>query len=446
VRSGDAGLLHPLVTWIGNRGLRWFYRELCYIGLDRVPADGPVLLVGNHPNDIPDTLLGYGVTRRRLRYVATLSAAASAIARITYEGLGIIPVARVRDARALRRRGVDVTAVNDAALDAVVGALVSGSAVGVFPEGGVQDLPHLGSIRRGVAQMIHKTLVDGAIECLRVVPFGIRYDAPRVPRSDVTVLIGEPVTVRADDIRDDPLALTRLTTLVREALWSVTRNADSWAAADERDQATAAVAAARGRAAGAVRVVAATEDALEMTPEQRRLVGTLADAVADAGGIPTSPRDHARVLHAAGVEDAEGAWPFWPALWLATPVGLLGWALHAPVFAVTWSLAHRLAKTRADLVARAFVPGLYLILLWYLLLVALLATGLHATGRAGWWALFALPLLPRLGDIGVWWRDGLGAWRVRQRVRAWPTGARQALCAAAAALRHAASSRTPPSA
>ena len=103
------------IRWISRRALRWFYRELRFVGRGRIPAQGPVLLIGNHPNDLPDVLAGFFTTPRAVRYVATISATTLPLAAATYRGLGVIPVMRVRDVRKMRARGVDVAQVNTVA-------------------------------------------------------------------------------------------------------------------------------------------------------------------------------------------------------------------------------------------------------------------------------------------------------------------------------------------
>ena len=36
---------------LGGLALRWFYREIEVIGMERLPVEGPMLLASNHPND-----------------------------------------------------------------------------------------------------------------------------------------------------------------------------------------------------------------------------------------------------------------------------------------------------------------------------------------------------------------------------------------------------------
>lgn len=477
-RPRSEGWLYPAVRWVSRRALRWCFREVHITGAEQLPAAGPVLLVGNHPNDVPDVLLGYFTTPRRVRYVATISMIVSPIARATYAGLAVIPIVRVRDARRMRERGVDLAAVNSAALRRVGETLHRGDVVGIFPEGGVQSLPHLGSIKQGVARMILQAFHDHDLPALTVVPFGCQYEAPATVRSDVIVRIGAPVRLTASDWLGRPDAVAGVTTLVREALLGVTRNSTSWAAADARDRAAAAMAALLTTSQGpggprllaiasevhvvvgswwrereqptteepgsappvpadaGPRAVRPTKATLDEPLERWHLTAErMADAVDEAGGIATSARDHARVLHAAGMSGVDAAWPSRVAWSLQAPVALLGGVMCAPLFLAIRHLAHRRTASDSEPLPRHIIPGVYLALMWPLLVAISMALAVPTLGGSAWWGLVALVALPRLGDLFLHWHDALGAWRLRRRVRRWSPARRQALMTDAASLR-----------
>ncbi len=443
-------LFHRLVAWISRRCLRWFYREQAVIGRERIPAHGPVLLIGNHPNDLPDVLLGYATTARPLRYVATISAATNPVARWVYRGLGVVPVARARDVRKMKALGLDITSMNREAAAALHQALASGDAVGVFPEGGVADTPEIGVLRTGVARMVLDAFEAGAIDDLTIVPFGVQYEAPRTWGSDVVVAVGDPWSLaawrdarRADGHASNAVALAER---MRASLRSVTRNSPTWEAAEWRDLAIAAQAAATA-APGTLRTVqvvlaqrdwplpadgAETPDVLHAPPHAQEaareqsvdhapdlpapLVRRQAARVARAGGIPTSARDHARVRHATGLP-ADAAVPPWWRIALWTPVAAAGWFVHAPLFRLVATLADRGKTCRTDHVIRRFVPGVYVVVAWYLLVGFAL---LVAADAAGVEPLLALPIflsLPRLGDAAVTWRHWLRARLLIRRAR-----------------------------
>ena len=234
--------------------------------------------------------------------------------------------------------------------------------------------------------------------------------------------------------------------LMRDALMSVTRNAPTWEHAAARDRLVACVAAVICSPSESImefasRIQTECESVIEGRSDAGDSLAQLSDsivaAVERAGGIPSSPRDTARVLAAAGVTGGAPAWPSLITSVAAAPFALLGWLLHGPAFAYVWRQAQRTARDRTEIVARAFLPGLYLILCWYLALGLFFAVGLYAIGQSAWFAIPAVMVLPRLGDLALSWRDAIDALRLRRRVANWLESDRAPLRSSAGALRAA---------
>ncbi len=455
--------LSRFIHWVSRRALRWSYRSVRYVGRERIPRAGPVLLIGNHPNDLPDVLAGLFLTPRPVRYVATISATMMPLASATYRALGVIPITRIRDVRKMRERGVDAAAVNATAFAAVQTAFAQGDVVAVFPEGGVHDTSFLGPFRHGVSKMALSSIENGATTDVTVAPFGLQYEAPQLLRSELTVVVGAPISLRAwaDRERDAgrmPLA-SSLSRALQDALIAVTRNSNSWDDAACRDRLIAAVAGVSAGQRPLAEYTAqiqrrcswlvASQSASDASHEVRwrTIAHAIGVAVRRAGGIDTSALDAARVLAAArptGLaqdgSEAHHADPRWPARTplLATALpALLGLALHAPIWAITRWNARRSMQVRTDYVAKAILPGLHLIFLSYLLLGGLFALGFRAVGWSSGWAVPLVMLLPRLGDLGLWWRDGVRGLALRARVARWSSAERAALQTAAEQLRAA---------
>ena len=447
------------VRWLSRRALRWYYREMLFVGRDRIPATGPVLLVGNHPNDLPDVLAGFFTTPRPVRYVATISATTLPLAAATYRGLGVIPVARVRDARKMRAKGVDVGAVNHAAFEALRDAFRAGEIVGVFPEGGVHDAPYLGAIRTGAAKMALEASDNGALFDVTVVPFGMQYEDALRPRSDVIVAVGEPFSLRGWLADSDDRSAVAFAERLRQALLGVTRNSSTWERAGARDRLVAAVAATcappaesllefAGRVQHACARLVAGDDLSEAESARRdatvvqwqTITNELGTDVLSAGGHPGSARDTARVLAAAELTAASSVHAAWPNLAvtvLLAPAALAGLVLHAPLWALVQRVARALVVDRTDPPVKAIIPGLHLIFLGYLVLGGGFALGVRAIGWSAWWAVPLTVVLPRAGDLALRWRDALKALRLRSRVRQWPADRQARLRANAARVRDA---------
>lgn len=453
--SEGSPAIRLLVRWLSRRCLQWVYREIRIIGAEQVPKAGAALFMGNHPNDLPDVLLGYRVTGRPLRYIATISAASSWAARKVLDGLGVIQVVRVRDARVERRNGTDISAVNAAAGEAVGEALASGHAVGVFPEGGVHNTPYVGRPRMGVARMLLEYLDSGARNDVAIVPFGVQYEAPHRPGSDCIVVVGTPFSLRGwlneQPARASMQARQPASAMVQgfhQSLQQVTRNSASWEQANVRDRLVASAAAAlatRDPLAVSIGLVWQAQRVLEnpgsvsvlgehgVSSEHAVRIRTCADALASAlenvGGIGTSSRDHFEMRRAAAGGSTQPE--VWYRLIIGAPFAVLGWLIHGPVFVCTWRLAQRFAKAPVDLVAATMLTGVLLVPLWYLLLAAILVGTLVGVGLVPWTSVLLGVLLimvgPRLGDAAVAWRWQWRRWRLMCRTRALPMAEREYL-------------------
>jgi len=472
--------LHPLIRWIGRRCLRWFYRDVTFVGREHVPSRGPVLLIANHPNDIPDVLAVLLSTDRPVRFVATISAASNAVARATYRGLGVIPVLRVRDVRKMRDAGVDVAAINNSAFTLVTEALRQGDVVAVFPEGGVHAGPTISHFKAGISKMALDCSLGAAIKSLKIVPVGVQYDSPLAPRSDVQVVVGTPIDVddwltrgaagsTRPETRAEATQALALRDDMRLALTSVTRNAPTWEIAHLRDRISAAISAAVHHGDTPV---GATVARLQSYCAELAKIETQAASVGDsdlhldlqsqqnkdtiktyenqliascsfvtqrtelAGGQPYSASDCAAMLSAAGDTVSGFTWPSTPVMIALTPIAAGGWLVHAPLFALIWRNARRSAD-QTEIVARTFIPGLYLILFGYVAVAVLVALGLLLTATSVWYALLVFALLPTFGDVAVWWRDAVREWQLRIRVQRWSLADRATLVAHAAHIRDA---------
>ena len=145
--------------WI-FRALRGFLRVLSFgylqvrvEGLEHLPAQGGVLIAGNHPS-VLDGMLLLAVSPRPVRFLVAEDLYNHPLINPFFRAMGCIPVLR-RGAR------------NGDALHAAVAALEAGEVIGIFPEGTIHRGGSLQEIRPGVALLALKTGVP-------VVPLGIK--------------------------------------------------------------------------------------------------------------------------------------------------------------------------------------------------------------------------------------------------------------------------------
>lgn len=395
-------MFYTVMTWCARRALRWCYREVRVVGA--IPAQGPVLLAINHPNELADICVVLAHLPRRKRFVANATSAEQSLVRFAYAQMGVIAVHRIRDMRKARARGEDSAAANNAAFSQVRAALAAGECVCVFPEGGVTRSAHLGALRTGIGRMALDARDEAGVRGVQVVPVGITYADRDALRSNVLVEIGAPIALDTWTADASRPAAPQLTHTVADALRRVTRNAPD----AETYDALRAITDMTGGGNAAWRAI--TEDifgpGVSSLPQH------------DARFAPTRAL-HARVARAVAPTSVQRALIAW-SRWRSTPprpmgapwralLGTLGLLLHGPAWLVAARLARAAAPVPGDVIPRLIIPGLYVLVAWYAMLGVLTSGLLLAAGASPIVALAATGVLwvvaPTLGDAAMRWRD-----------------------------------------
>ena len=169
--------------------LRVFFREVSVTGLERLPAKGPVILIGNHVNGPLDPLLLLAATERRLTLTAKVGLRAHPLLGFLLRGLEAVLFHR-REGR--DEAGADA---NVAALDRCAEVLGEGGAVVLFPEGRSHSEARLLPFKTGAARLALRVLAAGRVPV--VVPFGLVYREKARARTDVRVTLGPAIDVEA---------------------------------------------------------------------------------------------------------------------------------------------------------------------------------------------------------------------------------------------------------
>lgn len=201
-------------------GLFYRLRELG----EEVPAEGPLLLVGNHPNGLVDPVLVASRTHREVRFLGKAPLFALPVLGRIMRRMRALPVYRAVD-------GAD-TQQNERTFAAVYEALLEGSVVCLFPEGYTHDEPSLQRLKTGAARMALGAEAQANFELgVRVVPVGLVFRNKGVYRSSAASWVGASIPV--SDLREahaaDPFAAAQeLTDRVARGLRAVTLNLEQW--------------------------------------------------------------------------------------------------------------------------------------------------------------------------------------------------------------------------
>jgi glycerol-3-phosphate O-acyltransferase / dihydroxyacetone phosphate acyltransferase len=389
--------LLPLLDRISAFAARTYY-DLTVAG-DRVPADGPVLLVANHPNSLFDPALVAAAARRPVRFLAKEPLLRDPAIGWLVRGSGAIPVYRAQDDPASVGR-------NEEAFRAAHEALREGAAIGIFPEGISHDLPALAPLKTGAARIAlgAARLLGGSFP---IVPVGLTFRGKERFRSEALALVGEPIAW--EDLAHAEYGAAEVRELTRRiavALEAQTLNLASWEDAPLIEAAAAIYAAEFGTGRDPASRAAAEREAV------RILVRVRAEGPGAWQDLAREVRRHTRVLRSLGLDPADLHTPedaLTAARWtlrqggflvLTGLLGLVGSVLFWVPYRLTGWVVGRMDLTTDIRSTHRTLGGALFFSIWILLLA-----GVAGVVWRVWVGVGILVALPALALLTVAFRD-----------------------------------------
>jgi 1-acyl-sn-glycerol-3-phosphate acyltransferase len=217
-------MLERFVKAFARVATNTFFRRIHVVGFENVPAEGPVIFAGNHPNALMDGwLLTANCGRWPLHFMSNAKLWNYRLLVPLLDATGAVPV--------YPRAEYGDDADNSGAFEKLYEVLEEGSAMGIFPEGISHAESHLVELKTGTAR-IALEVAAGRKAAVKIVPCGLNYVHRHRFRSQVLIEFGEPIVVNeawADRYRQDEQGAVReLTAELAAALQGVTLNAPDW--------------------------------------------------------------------------------------------------------------------------------------------------------------------------------------------------------------------------
>jgi len=186
------------------------HAEITAIGLENIPADGPVMLVGNHPNSLLDFFNLLAVIRHPVATAAKDTITGLPVIGPLLRKALMVPLARKQDQDLSGLPEAERVKANQEAVREAVEMLARGRIFNIFGEGKSTDSRKLQKIKLGFMAIAIAAEKEFNFNLnLKIVPYGFFYDRINKFQSSVCLIFHRPVLLRQLIERpDNALALS----------------------------------------------------------------------------------------------------------------------------------------------------------------------------------------------------------------------------------------------
>lgn len=410
-----------VICYIGGLILRIFFRRIEVVGRERVPREGGVIFIVNHPNALVDPLFMLCLAPRQVSFLAKSTLLRMPVVGRLARALDTLPIYRQQDTG-------ENTARNAETFRLCRALLKRGGAIAICPEGVSHNEPRLRPLKTGAARIAlgaaAQSCDDEKLE-IKIVPVGLDYTAKTVFRSSALLHFGTPVTVPAIAMGADGepprAAVSMLSSEIEKALRDLVINAECertletitsaeriWSSEEETVLRTDTDAANLHRQLGLRqrfiegyafhRRTSETETphaaSYSVVLDELELQVKRYDRILRAARV--DPRDLTTVQHAPGALLRRVALQVLLILMLL-PIAFFGAIVHYPAYRLTGSCANRFARGSDDMVATIKMLAALLLFPLTWLLIALACWQYMSFSIA----ILALTLLPLSGYVAM---------------------------------------------
>ncbi|MGV3504019.1 MAG: lysophospholipid acyltransferase family protein [Adhaeribacter sp.] len=208
-------MLYFLLKIIFKTSLRVFFRKMEVRNAHLIPAEGPLVLVANHPNTFMDPIAIAAIARPQVYFIAKSTLFKSALQAWLLHKMNLVPIFRRED-------GGPSGQANDQTFRKCYELLHRKGTLLIFPEGNSFNERRLRPLKTGAARIALEAEAQAQGQAgIRIVPIGLNYSDPTRFRSELFINVGEPLVVAdfaSHYAQDSFKAAQSLTDAIRRSL------------------------------------------------------------------------------------------------------------------------------------------------------------------------------------------------------------------------------------
>ena len=184
-------LPYRFVRPLARIALKTYFSKIYLNGLEKIPADKPIILAANHPSAFLEPCILATTLPRPLHFMVRGDLFQKPLYRALLMSLHMIPMYRLKDI------GIKGVKNNFSSLDYSYDLLKNNEQILILAEGTTKHEKRLRPIQKGTARM-----ALGAVEKypgldVQIIPIGVNYADILNYRSEVMLQIGDPIPIQA---------------------------------------------------------------------------------------------------------------------------------------------------------------------------------------------------------------------------------------------------------
>ena len=180
-----------LYVWRGylQIGMFFYFKRVKVFGLESLPKNQPVLILGNHRNALLDALLVACYTNRLNHFLTRAGVFKKNTVSKFLKSLQMLPVYRIRD-------GWGNLTNNNAIFETCTELLNKNETVVIFPEGGHDLVRRVRPLSKGFTRIVFDSLEKYPEMDLQLVPVGLNFQETLGCPDSASIYYGKPIAAK----------------------------------------------------------------------------------------------------------------------------------------------------------------------------------------------------------------------------------------------------------